>query len=224
MTSHNINHERARRHEGIKLLVLQFDDQWHQTNLNFSNRVNRYRYHTLRKASSKFYRRHHELVSKYNVGLKSLSEPEFYGDLVYKFKNIMGRTDFSHQFRKIIICHKRIGYDLNVMRQSACLVINPIRFDNFAAFFSCTPEDRSSDSMMSRPKAIHFSWLDQSSFVCCLVHRGSTDARLLVQISIRVVWQTRDLHLSRNRLYLSSPRYCFFIVLERNLLFTVMEH
>ena len=41
-----------------------------------------YRYHKLRKAFSKFYRRHYELVSKLNVGLKSLlhqglSEPEF---------------------------------------------------------------------------------------------------------------------------------------------------
>ena len=45
----------------------------------------------------------------------------------------MGRTDFSDQFRKIIIPHKRIGYDLNVMRQYACLVINPITVDNFAA-------------------------------------------------------------------------------------------
>ena len=44
---------------------------------------------------------------------------------------VMGRTDFSDQFRKIIIRHKRIGYDLNVMRQSACLVINPITVDNF---------------------------------------------------------------------------------------------
>ena len=53
-----------------------------------------YRYHKLCKAFSKFYRRHSDLVSKFNVGLKSflqqgLSEPEFYGDLVYKFrKNI----------------------------------------------------------------------------------------------------------------------------------------
>ena len=44
-----------------------------------------YRYHKLRKAFSKFYRRHYELISKFNVGLKSLlhqglSEPEFYGD------------------------------------------------------------------------------------------------------------------------------------------------
>ena len=50
-----------------------------------------YRYHKLRKTFSKFYRRHYELVSKFSVGLKpllhqGLSEPEFYGDLVYKFK------------------------------------------------------------------------------------------------------------------------------------------
>ena len=46
-----------------------------------------YRYHRLRKAFSKFYRRHYELISKFNVGLKSLlhqglSEPEFYGDSI----------------------------------------------------------------------------------------------------------------------------------------------
>ena len=59
-----------------------------------------YRYHKLRKAFFKFYRRNYEFISKFNFGLKSLlhqglSEPEFYGDLVYKFKKIMGRTDFS---------------------------------------------------------------------------------------------------------------------------------
>ena len=46
-----------------------------------------YQYHKLRKAFSKFYRPHHELVSKFNVGLKSLlhqglSEQICYGDLV----------------------------------------------------------------------------------------------------------------------------------------------
>ena len=51
-----------------------------------------YRYHKLRKIFSKFYRRHYELGSKFNVELKTrlhqgLSEPEFYGDLVYKFRN-----------------------------------------------------------------------------------------------------------------------------------------
>ena len=47
------------------------------------------RYFELRKAFSKFYRRHSALVDKYNVSLKTLqqgvSEPEFYGDLVYRF-------------------------------------------------------------------------------------------------------------------------------------------
>ena len=52
---------------------------------------------------------------------QGLSEPEFYGDLVYKFKTIVGRVDFSYQFRKIIIFYKRIGYNINIMRQSACL-------------------------------------------------------------------------------------------------------
>ena len=92
-----------------------------------------------------------KLISKFNVGLKSLlhqglSEPEYYGDLVYKFKKIRGMTDFSDQFRKIIM---RFGYNLNVMRQSACLVINPITVDGYAALFNCMPVDRVSDSMMA---------------------------------------------------------------------------
>ena len=53
-----------------------------------------YRYHELQKTFSKFYRRHNELISKLNVGLKTLlreglSEHEFYGDLVYKFKKLI---------------------------------------------------------------------------------------------------------------------------------------
>ena len=68
--------------------------------------------------------------------------------LVYNFKKIRGMTDFSDQFRKIIIRYKRIGYNLNVMRQSACLLINPITVDSYTALFNCTPVDRASDSMM----------------------------------------------------------------------------
>ena len=51
-------------------------------------------------------------------------------------------TDFSDQFRKIIMRYKRIGYNLNVMRQSACLVINPITVDGYATLFNCTPVGR----------------------------------------------------------------------------------
>ena len=73
-----------------------------------------YRYHKLRKAFSKFYRRHFDIVSKYNIGLKTLllqglSEPEFYGDLVYKFRKIIGKNDFPYHFKKIIVRYKKIG-------------------------------------------------------------------------------------------------------------------
>ena len=80
---------------------------------------------------------------------EGLSEPEFYGDLVYKFKKLIGINDFSFQFRKIITRYRRIGYNLNVMRQSTCLVFNPIMVDNYAAFFNCTPVGRASDFMMA---------------------------------------------------------------------------
>ena len=60
------------------------------------------------------------------------SEPDFYGDLVYKFKRIRGMTDCYVQFQKIIMRYKRIGYHLNIMRQSACLVINPITVNGFS--------------------------------------------------------------------------------------------
>ena len=78
-----------------------------------------------------------------------LSEPGVYGDFVYKFKKIMDRTDFSDQFQKIIIRYKRIGYYVNVMRQSACLAFNPITVNDYASLINCTPVGRASDSMMA---------------------------------------------------------------------------
>ena len=48
---------------------------------------------------SKFCRHYYDLISKFQVGFKSLlrhglSEPEFYGDLVYKLKKIVGSNTF----------------------------------------------------------------------------------------------------------------------------------
>ena len=103
-----------------------------------------------RKAFSKFYRRHFDIVSKYNVGLKTLlllglSEPEFYGDLVYKFRKIIGKNDFPYHFKKIVVRYKKVGYNINVMRQTACLVVNPIKVNSFAYLFNCTTVGRTSD-------------------------------------------------------------------------------
>ena len=54
-----------------------------------------FRYHKLHKTVSKFYGRYYDLISKFQDGLKSLLrkgllEPDFYGDLVYKLKKVVG--------------------------------------------------------------------------------------------------------------------------------------
>ena len=77
------------------------------------------------------------MVEKYSVSLKSLrqqgiSELEFYGDLVYRFRKIVGKSNFSEQFRKLIYRYKRFGYSLDIMRQTAFLVVNPIFVDGYA--------------------------------------------------------------------------------------------
>ena len=106
-----------------------------------------YSYHKLRKAVSKFYHRHSDLVEKYNVSLRKLrkqgiSEPEFYGDLVYRIRKSVGKSNFSEQFRKLINRYKRIGYNPYVMRQTACLFINPTSVNSCASLFNCTTTGR----------------------------------------------------------------------------------
>ena len=113
-----------------------------------------YWYHKLRKAFSKFYRRHFGLIEKYHVSLKKLMQqgicnPEFYGDLVYKFKKIVGNPNFSNILKRIVNRFKRTGYSLDIIRQTACLVFNPIMVEGCAALFSYTAAVQASDSMMA---------------------------------------------------------------------------
>ena len=83
------------------------------------------------------------LVVTYNICLKTLlqqgiPEPVFYGDLVYsRFKRIVGKPNFSDQFKKIIKRYKILGYNMDIMRQSACLVVNPIAVDSYGFLFNC---------------------------------------------------------------------------------------
>ena len=96
-----------------------------------------YRYYKIRKAFSKFYRRHFDIVYKYNVGLKTLllqglSEPELYGDLVYKFRKIIGKSDFPYHFKKLIVRYKLICCNIDVLQQTACLVVNPVKVNSFS--------------------------------------------------------------------------------------------
>ena len=128
------------------------DFNYHNKALTAKLLRQRYRYFKLRKALSKFYRRHSALLEKYSVSLKTLlqqgiSEPEFYGNLVYNLRKIVGKSNFSEQFRKNINRYKRIGYSVDIMRQTACLVVNPIIVDGYASHFNCTTAFRASDSM-----------------------------------------------------------------------------
>ena len=101
-----------------------------------------YKYHKIRNVFSIFCNKHLELNVKYIIGLKTLlqqgiSEPIFYGDLVYKFKRIVGKPNFSDQFQKIVKRYIKVGYNFDVMRQSACLVLNPITVYSYGSFFNC---------------------------------------------------------------------------------------
>ena len=55
---------------------------------------------------------------------KGICNPEFYGDLVYKIKKIIGNPNFSNFLKRIVNRFKRAGYSLDIMRQTACLVLN----------------------------------------------------------------------------------------------------
>ena len=61
----------------------------------------------------------------------------------------VGLIFFSDQFRKIIKCDKYIGFNVNVMRRSACLVVNAIAVNNIASLFNCTQIRRASVSVMN---------------------------------------------------------------------------
>ena len=80
---------------------------------------------------------------------QGLSEPEFYSDFVYKLKKIVGSNIFSVQFIKIheISHYKKSGYNIIVLQQAACLVVNPITVGNFAFLFNCTLVGETSDSL-----------------------------------------------------------------------------
>ena len=91
-----------------------------------------------------------DIVSKYNVGLKTLllqglSEPKFCGDLVYKFRKIIGKGDLPCRFGEMVVRCRRIGCGINGVRQTACLVIGPVGVGSFACLFNCATVCRTSD-------------------------------------------------------------------------------
>ena len=69
---------------------------------------------------------------------QGLSQPQVYGDLVYRIRKIVAANNFSAQFIKITSHYKKIGYNINVSQQTVWLVVNPIMVGNFAFLFNNT--------------------------------------------------------------------------------------
>ena len=140
-----------------------------------------YRYHKNRKVFSKFCHRHWicfiKLIVKYNLVLNTLlqlgiSMTVFYGDLVYKLNKLLE----SLLYIVIVVSnskynkkrYKKVGYNMGIMRQSACLVVNPITVYSYGIFFNCMAVSQASGSMM----AVAVSWCLMCVFGWA--HHGST--------------------------------------------------
>ena len=108
---------------------------------NLTAKLLRQGFHNFRKAFSKCQSEKNQQHGIFN--------PEFYGDLVYKVKKIIGNPNFSFFFKRIANRLKKVGYNLDIMRQTACLVFNPIMVEGYAALNSFTVVVQAPDSMMA---------------------------------------------------------------------------
>ena len=125
-------------------------DDFNNRNKIFTSKLLKqaYRYHIFCKGFSKFYYRHSELIVKYNICLMTLlqqgiSEPVFYGDFVYKFKKMLESLILVINLKNER--YKRVGYNMDIMRQSACLVLNPITADSYGFLYNSTTVGQASD-------------------------------------------------------------------------------
>ena len=74
--------------------------------------------------------------------------PVFYGDLVYKFKRIVGKPSFSDQSKKIITRYKKLDIAWISREHSACLVVKPITVYSYGLLLNCMMVGQAFDSMM----------------------------------------------------------------------------
>ena len=74
------------------------------------------------------------------------------------------------------------GYILNVIRQSLCLIINPIIIDNFSNLFRFTKVDRASDSIKNKKYSC-------SSLLYILVFTGAfSSVAWSIQVELVIFW------------------------------------
>ena len=60
-------------------------------------------------------------------------------------EKLIGKNYFPYPFKKKFYLSLKIGYNIDVLRQTACLVVNPIKVNSFAYLLNCTTVGRASD-------------------------------------------------------------------------------
>ena len=85
--------------------------------------------------------------------------------------------------------YKNVGYNINVLQQTACLVVSPITVGNLAFLFNCTPVGRTSDSM----KVLMMRWFGPDALAVVRPNRiylldfFSSGIQLYVLLNTRIV-------------------------------------
>ena len=64
---------------------------------------------------------------------------------MYKLKNTAGSNKITAQFTIINSHYKKIGYNINLLQQTAYLVVNPITIGNCAFLFNWTLLSQTTD-------------------------------------------------------------------------------
>ena len=54
--------------------------------------------------------------------------------LLRQLKRSVGKPNVSDQFKKNIKRYKRVGYNVDIMLQSACLAVNQVTVDSYGFF------------------------------------------------------------------------------------------
>ena len=67
--------------------------------------------------------------------------------MVIYSKRIVGKPNFSDQLKKIIKSYKKCNKDMDIMRQSACLVVNPVSVNSYGFLFNFSTMGQASASM-----------------------------------------------------------------------------
>ena len=118
-------------------------EDFHNRNLIITKKLLKqgYRYHKLRQCFCKFFFRYKEVLNKYNCNLNQflklgISQPKFYGDVLYKLRKIRNSIDFHNQFVRIINKFLKKGYDKRILHTTSRKIIDYNTLSVFSNLFN----------------------------------------------------------------------------------------